>query len=138
MPHRRGIRTVRSGERVTRKMDQFDGKAYQDPGRTALLSCKHLQEFKPRPEIGDDVWCRLCRDYRKVLVLQSDYRARCRDCRYSRPFGRAMWAADQAARKHGDAKGHTVDRYDGTTLEWTYTPGGEHGEQLSIEDIPPF
>jgi len=110
-----------------------------DPARTALLNCRHLQEFRPPPHIGDEVYCQRCKDYRHVIVLQSDYRARCRDCNYSRKFGRTMFMADRAARNHGDKTGHTVDRYDGSKLEWTYTPGETaHGEQLALDDIPPF
>lgn len=132
MTHRKASRTA------PRKINGTLRSAYHDTGRSALLHCRHTQEFRPAPEIGDEVYCRRCHGYRHVLALQSDYRARCRDCNYSRPFGRAMFAADGAARRHGDKKGHTVDRYDGSKLEWTYEPGGP--QQLTIESAeePPF
>ena len=138
--------TARKGSRTApRKIGSME-KGIREPGRTALLTCRHLQEFRPPPVIGDTVYCHRCRDYRDVVVLQSDYAVRCRGCKYGRKFGRAMWAADQSARKHGELRGHVVDRYDGTTLEWTYTPGGD-GEQLALgmangvgskDDPPPF
>lgn len=125
---------------VPRAVGDMARPGARDPGRSALLgTCQHIQEYRPPPKVGDMVFCRKCHEYRPVLLLQSEHRAKCRSCNYSRQFGRAMWAADKAARKHGDAKGHTVDRYDGTTLQWTYSPGGP--EQLSIDNVnddPPY
>jgi len=131
--------TQRKGSRIApRPIGAMDGRVHRDPARTALLNCRHTQEFRPGPSIGDEVYCQRCRDYRHVVALQSDYTLKCRGCRYGRKFGRAMFAADASARRHGESKGHTVDRYDGSTLQWTYVPGGP--EQLTIDaaEDPPF
>lgn len=110
--------------------------------KSAVLAvCGHTREFRPMPAIDDEVWCKPCGVYRKVILLQANYSVRCRDCRYSRGFARALFAADKACRAHGERTGHTVDRYDGSKVEWTHTASAGTIE-LSLDavddDPPPF
>lgn len=129
------------GSRFRGGLPKVDDK--QAAGRatkTVILGpCKHDVDYgAPLPKRGDLIWCHKCRDYRVVLLLQSSFKAKCRDCQYSRTFGRAMFAADKAARRHTQKMGHTVDRYDGSALQWTSTV---QQEELTLElpsDDPPY
>jgi hypothetical protein len=132
---------ARKGSRIAPDRAGASNAWVGPPVRTAIMSvCMHKNELRPTPALGDEVWCSRCREYRKVILLQSEYRARCRECRYSRTFGRASFAADKAARAHGDRTGHAVDRFDGSTLEWTYRKGAGTVELTldTVGDEPPY
>ncbi len=67
------------------------------------FDCKHRREFPAKgniPPVGDTMICLRCREAVKVAKHLEEYRVRCSDCRYSRPFGAAKTRAEIAASKH--------------------------------------
>lgn len=110
--------------------------------KTAVLKCHHEVEYgSPLPNRGDMVYCNKCRDYSVVLLLQASYKVKCRDCKYSRSFARAHFAADSAGNKHCRFKGHTVELLDGSNVIHTFTPSGGTIEiplPAGDDDPPPF
>ena len=139
MPHRNYGKGAGRSPRADRVHGGTTNRVPPDMGvRSALLHCHHSNDFsKPWPVIGDMVWCSSCREYSRVILVSTVYSARCRDCVYSRSFGRAHFAANQGAREHSQKKGHTVDLRDGGKVEHTYEASG--GTLLLIDpDAPPF
>lgn len=72
------------------------GRAYD-----IALACGHIQKFKlPMPQNGETVLCRSCREYRIVKLKINQWRARCKQCNYSRQTGVDIEYAKIIARKH--------------------------------------
>lgn len=83
--------------------------------KTVTLYCRHSVRYPvPFPNIGDTVYCRLCRDYREVLALTYEFQVRCGQCVLSRRYGRDQDAASRAASRHVlKYPSHTVSIMDG-------------------------
>ena len=72
------------------------------PRREALLECQHRPYFDPPyPVPNDTVYCRWCRDYRRVLSLFEQYSVRCLNhCRLHRGYGMDLGHAERVAHSH--------------------------------------
>lgn len=92
--------------------------------RTVLYSCQHSQIFtKPWPRIGEHVVCVRCADAVTVLSVDSEYRIKCRNCRFGRRFGVAgELTAKRSAGNHARTRAHTVDTFKGERLIITVQP----------------
>lgn len=65
------------------------------------FECHHTRIFiPPTPKVGDILWCPRCNGERKVITAPAEFRIRCQNCIYSRPFGAAKLNAEIAAAKH--------------------------------------
>lgn len=133
---------ARNREREFRYFSPAHGNVtHKRPSRLtaiALLTCDcHIKFPLPAPKVGDLVWCTRHHDVR-VVSVDAEWRVKCRDCRYSRPFGAAELTAMTAGSKHGLIKRHTVDVYRGGKR--VHTVGGELPGQIDLDSLeePPF
>jgi hypothetical protein len=107
------------------------------------LLCGHDFTSKVAPPaIGDEVYCRLCNDYRFVTYRSTNYRAKCVDCNYGRYYGSDKeWAMRQGS-KHARRYTHRVkvfqanhpeywDLIDPRQPELSYPP-------VSVDDEIPY
>lgn len=113
------------------------------------FACKHRREFPAKgnvPAKGDAIICLRCRSETTVVRKLEEYRVRCSDCRYSRPFGANSLQAEIAASKHHNRYPyHLVTLWHGVrkAREW---PRNEQqlftkalpGDPASQVDVPPF
>src|SRR3546814_1074844 len=63
------------------------------------FACRHRREFPAKgniPQKGDAMYCLKCRAETTVIKHLEEYRVRCSDCRYSRPFGAAKTRSEIA------------------------------------------
>lgn len=90
------------GEHKTTRIIEFD--------------CRHTRVFPdPAPKVGDTLWCLRCNKDVRVVRGTNEYRIRCQNCIYSRPFGTARLNAEIAAAKHRMSHTeHVVHLYNGT------------------------
>jgi hypothetical protein len=73
-----------------------------------LLKCGHTAYYDPQPKIGDEVYCRRCRDYTKVRTSMQEYSWHCPTCHYTRPHGTDELEARRAGRRHQRKHHHVV------------------------------
>jgi hypothetical protein len=115
-------------------------RAIEDESRDTiiLLECGVTIPFRiAPPKTGERVWCFRHRHYARVKDGRAEFRARCRDCRMSRPYGAAKLSAEMSAVRHARAKTHTVDVLQGAKILHTITH--ESNGQLAMpDDVPPF
>lgn len=67
------------------------------------FDCRHRREFPAKgniPQVGDAMYCLRCRRETIVRKHLEEYRVRCSDCTYSRPFGANRLRSEIAASKH--------------------------------------
>lgn len=82
------------------------------------FDCRHVRIWQANPPIiNETVWCPQCRKEVKVLSAPAEWRIRCRDCAYSRPFGTGKTGAEIAAAKHRQAHpGHVIEIRNGNVI----------------------
>lgn len=113
------------------------------------FDCKHRREFPAKnnpPAVGDILYCLQCRDSVKVTKHLEEYRVRCSDCRYSRPFGANRLQAEIAASKHHNRYPyHEVTMWLGARTARVWPKNEQHlfakalpGNRPSDVDVPPF
>jgi hypothetical protein len=111
------------------------------------LSCDHFIDFDGStapPRIREELWCRKCRCYAKVVSARVEYRRVCmaeRPCP-RRSHGQALLNAQRAADKHFRLLGHVAAvMYGSYTISW-HPAHAEFERQLKLfeldEDLPPF
>lgn len=77
--------------------------------RVQLSHCGHIQTYEPRPTVGETLYCRRCRTWRKAEVLAVEWHDRCLVCRFSKYYGEDKTTAMRAAVKHvTDYPSHSV------------------------------
>lgn len=86
---------------------------------SVTLECGHSFTTKVAvPRTGDEVYCRVCSDYRMVRYKSSDWRAKCVDCTYSRYCGSdKSWAERQASEHVRKRNEHRVKVFRANTPE---------------------
>lgn len=86
--------------------------------RIVEFECHHTRVFPdPAPKMGELLWCLRCAREVKVIRGSLEWRVRCMNCIYSRPFGAAKVNAEIAAAKHRMSHtDHVVGLYNGITL----------------------
>lgn len=114
-------------------------------GRTTHLiefECHHTREFvQPTPKIGEVLWCFRCAESVRVIEAPAEYKLRCDDCSYSKPFGVARLNAEIAAAKHRMRHpGHTVKIFNGAKLVHSFADRYQTAIPMMQESdqIPPF
>lgn len=85
------------------------------------LSCNHARLYaEPAPVIGDEVFCVRCDGMATVTSAPDEWRARCRDCNYSRSFGASKLTAERLGTRHWNRKKHhVVDILNGKRVDST-------------------
>lgn len=83
------------------------------PSRVARvqLVCKHIQEYEPRPVLGEVLYCRRCGTWRECESLSVEWHNRCLigGCKYSKYYGEDKTSAVRAAVRHVNKQAsHTV------------------------------
>lgn len=79
------------------------------------LNCGHTALFYPAANLGDQVFCQVCRDWHIVIggTTTADLRQiQCQDCKYRRTFTVATQTARTRALTHALKYGHNVQVYD--------------------------
>jgi len=113
------------------------------------FSCRHRREFPAKgniPRRGDSIYCLSCRSETTVLKHLEEYRVRCSDCRYSRPFGANRLQAEIKASKHQNRYPyHEVKLWHGAQTVHVWKRNEAHlfakalpGNRPSDVDVPPF
>lgn len=113
------------------------------------FACRHRREFPAKgnvPQKGDAIYCLRCRAETTVIKHLEEYRVRCSDCRYSRPFGAAKTRAEIAASKHHNRYPyHEVKLWLGARTVHVWKKNEQHlfakslpGKHVSDLDLPPF
>lgn len=113
------------------------------------FDCKHQREFEAKgniPAVGDTMICLRCRHAVKVTKHREEYRVRCSDCTYSRPFGASRLQAEIAASKHHNRfPYHEVKLWLGAQSVHTWKRNEQHlfakslpRKRVSDLDLPPF
>ncbi len=112
----------------------------QDPFQRFVViefACKHRREFPAKgniPAVGEAMYCLRCRAETRVIKQLEEYRVRCSDCRYSRPFGAAKIRAEIAASKHHNRfPYHEVNLWLGTRTVHTWK---RNEQKLFTEPLP--
>lgn len=82
------------------------------------LECLHTTFFRPpAPKVYSIIWCVRCRKEVKVINAPAEWRIRCVECIYSRPFGTSRSDAEIAIGKHrGKYPTHNVKLFNGHRL----------------------
>lgn len=104
-----------------------------------LLECGHDLHFhNSRPHKKEILWCRRCRQERRIAKLGTgkSYRVRCRTCSYTRGKDGEV-GSDLAAVRHRDKKPqHTIDILNSTgTIVRTYEA---NPSVIYLPDEPPY
>jgi hypothetical protein len=81
-----------------------------------ILSCECKRIFVGPVRIGQQRYCNLHKSPSTIVTTVVEYRAKCRKCKYSKPFGAARITALTKASAHGRRTGHEVDVYQGEEL----------------------
>jgi DNA-directed RNA polymerase subunit RPC12/RpoP len=140
MPRRRSMTSrVNAASRPRTGGGEADGKGRR-VSYVAVLSCGHVKTFlSPAPAMRSYVTCGTCWKSARVDMVSTENRARCQDCPFSRPYGRALYLAEKGAKDHSQAKGHRVDVWEGSRKTFTYKPEGSP-DQLTLDSAeePPF
>ena len=113
------------------------------------FACRHRREFTVKhnvPAIGESLYCLRCRRDTTVVKHLKEYRIRCSDCRYSRPFGANRLQAEIAASKHHNRfPNHLVTMWEGVDKahEWARNDQKLFTKNLPRKavdtlDLPPF
>lgn len=113
------------------------------------FDCKHRREFPAKGNIpvpGEEMYCLRCRAAVKVVQQLEEYRVRCSDCTYSRPFGAARLQSEIAASKHHNRfPYHEVKLWLGARTVRTWKRNEDHlftkslpRKRVSDLDLPPF
>lgn len=94
------------------------------------FECKHRREFEAKgniPPVGEVMICLRCRRETKVVKHLEEYRVRCSDCTYSRPFGASRLQAEIAASKHHNRfPYHQVTLWKGAAITHTWKRNEQH------------
>lgn len=111
--------------------------------------CRHRREFSAGghvPPVGENMYCLTCRRETVVIKHLDEYRVRCSDCRYSRPFGANRLQAEIAASKHHNRfPYHEVTMWKGHRSEHVWKRNEAKifteplpGKRAAQVDLPPF
>ena len=89
-----------------------------------LLACRHVQTYDPRPEMGDQVYCRLCATWRIALLNAIEWHIKCLTsrCKVGRYYGEDKHGAMRACVSH-------LGRFPSHTMMARY--GDEEGEIIT-------
>lgn len=114
----------------------------------AEFDCHHKRSFERSkcPKVNERMYCLTCRQEVTVLQIVDEYRVRCEDCTYSRPFGANRLQAEiKASRHHNRFPYHEVSLYLGTQKIHEWPKNEQHlfakslpGKRVSDVDLPPF
>jgi transcription elongation factor Elf1 len=101
------------------------------------FACRHRREFSVKsnvPPLGEHMICLRCRRETTVIKHLEEYRVRCSDCLYSRPFGANRLQAEIAASKHHNRYPyHEVTMWKGTHKAHTWE---RNQQQLFAKSLP--
>lgn len=86
------------------------------PTTICILSCECKRILAGTPRIGQQYYCTLHKSASTITQLVAEYRARCRRCKFSKPFGAARVTALTRASAHARRTGHEVDVWQGEEL----------------------
>lgn len=64
------------------------------------LDCNHVALLRPTPSVEDTVFCRRCREYRKVTKAAFDWSLYCASCRMARRYGQDERTCRLVAGRH--------------------------------------
>lgn len=98
------------------------------------FECHHTRVFQqPAPKVGDILWCPKCNRDVGVIRGVSEWRIRCQNCIYSRPFGSAKLNAEISAAKHRMRNpAHVVRIYNGSKFVRQFPDKIKDGYQTVI------
>lgn len=113
-----------------------------------VFDCHHKRSFEraKAPVKGDRLYCLTCRQEVTVTAKVDEFRVRCNDCTFSRPYGANRLQAEiMASRHHNRYPYHEVTLILGTKIERTWPKNEQHlfakalpGKRVSDVDLPPF
>lgn len=123
-------------------------RGYSAPYVMVEFSCHHKRSFERKriPPRGEVMYCLTCRQEVVVVGTIDEYRIRCNDCTYSRPYGANKLQAEiQGSKHHNRYPYHEVILIHGTQEIHKWPKNEQHlfakslqGKRVSDLDLPPF
>ena len=102
-------------------------------GHTRMLRLDQMEECT-------DAYCPKCATYKSITTFTNvamGYRFRCEDCHYARTYGLGKLSRDTAGSSHALRKRHRVVMMYQGRIE-RVVDYRQNGEQLTLDDVPPF
>lgn len=123
-------------------------RTHPAPFVIVVFDCNHKRSFERArcPQPGDEMICVSCRKPVTVTDVVEEYRVRCSNCTFSRPYGQNRVQAEIVGSKHHNRyPHHEVKLFLGTKQVhiWRPNPDGLftkilHGKNVEDLALPPF